>query len=206
MTATDSHGGMSSVRSNLSLTGSQLLELKASTELLNVRVSSISVIQNQISGDLEADQIRTTKIFESIKSFWRSGKAIGVIIFEHKRIKKSLFDEPTSVACIEVIAYNTLTGKEAPHLHFSSAKIFEKAKEKNVNADCKYAQDLVAKFIFNRINIIDVIDNDNNDSNFHVALLPLISDQLLGKVVDDFEYEGERFLGPLPLMNHQDSR
>ena len=99
-----------------------------------------------------------------------------------------------------------MTGDEAPHLHFSSAKIFDKAKEKNVSADSQYAQDLVAKFVFNRINIIDAppIISDTADAKFHVGLLPLISDQILGKVVDNFEYEGERFLGPLPAMNHQD--
>jgi hypothetical protein len=104
-----------------------------------------------------------------------------------------------------VIAYNVDRGHEAPRLYLDSQKVFAYAKEQNYTEKSKYGQELIAKFLYNRLNIVENLDEndtenvENNDSNskdrylFHVSLGPLLSDTLLGRSVDNlyFGYDQE---------------
>lgn len=176
-------------------------------------ISSLSISQNMseemsladassslelIGSKKEDSRVNTTKLLDQKKSFWRSKNVICVTILEH--VPTSRPQEISHPACIEVIACNFINGEEAPHLYFDSQKVFSNARDHNFIqsasnkelAKSKYGKQLMASFIFDRINMIDTIRD--KDHNFEICLRVLLSDQLLGKVsfssihINIFEY------------------
>jgi hypothetical protein len=123
-------------------------------------------------------QLNVSIILDQTKTFWRSKKTIGVTVLEHTPTSQSTESSPRP--CIEVIAFNLKGNAEAPHLYFDSQKIISNARDKNMIqkitsseelAKTKYGKQLMASYIFDRINIVD------DNSKFEVCLLPLLSDQ-----------------------------
>jgi hypothetical protein len=138
------------------------------------------------------------KIYEGTKTFLKEKVKAQIILFEHI---KPLSLEPSS-SCIEIVSY--IYGFETidvPRIYVSASKIFPRLNNKLIVQGSNYAQESITSYIFSRISMS--IEGIDTKQAFGINL-KYKKDSLANDLEfkEGVEFNGEKFLGPLPFIDH----
>lgn len=161
---------------------------------LDVRNSVLSKISHL---DVK-NSVVVKKIYEGPKIFLKEKVKAQIILFEHI---KPLSLEPFS-SCIEIVSYiHGFETVHVPRIYVSASKIFPRLNNKLIVQGSNYAQESITSYIFSRISIS--MEGNDTKQTFGINL-KYKKDSLANDPEFDegVEFKGEKFLGPLPFIDH----
>ena len=102
--------------------------------------------------------VEVTQIFTGGKSFWRTGKTLDVVMFEHKTLSCKA-GSSFNPSYIEVVVYDPELDEVAPHFYLSVKALFMKisnafeprGKGIKVKEGTKYTLSLIVKYVYDKI-------------------------------------------------------
>ena len=102
--------------------------------------------------------VEVTQIFTGGKSFWRTGKTLDVVMFEHNTLS-SKAGSSFNPSYIEVVVYDPELDEVAPHFYLSVKALFMKisnsfeprGKGIKVKEGTKYTLSLIVKYVYDKI-------------------------------------------------------